>query len=121
MEKLAAAWDDAKMDALLLLVPKASAYCHTGPGDFFLAGDNQIIRRGENDNAPYTYTGIQIISHRLLRDAPSGAFSTNILWDRAITEGRVFGSLHDGQWFDIGTPAAIPTVEAFLTQEVDAI
>ena len=76
--------------------------------------DGKIIRRGHDDTAPYIFTGIQIISHRLLRDAPKGPFSTNILWDRGIAEGRIFGTLHDAKWFDIGTPQAIDVVEDIL-------
>lgn len=115
--KLASAWDDGKMDALLLLVSKGQAYGHNGVGDFFRDDDGRIIRRGENDSAPYIYTGIQIISHRLLRDAPSGPFSTNILWDRGIAEGRIFCALHDAKWLDIGTPQSIPMAEKLLAAE----
>ncbi|MEQ1548862.1 MAG: nucleotidyltransferase family protein, partial [Chakrabartia sp.] len=63
---------------------------------------------------PFVYTGIQIISKRLLVDAPMGAFSTNIFWDRAIAAGRCFGARHQGLWFDVGTPAAIAKTEAIL-------
>ena len=38
----------------------------------------------------------------------TGPFSTNILWDRAIEEGRCFGAVHQGLWFDVGTPQSIP-------------
>ena len=48
------------------------------------------------------------------RDAPTGAFSTNIFWDRAIEEGRCFGAVHQGLWFDVGTPPAIAATEAAL-------
>ena len=51
---------------------------------------------------------------RLLRDAPTGAFSTNIFWDRAIEEGRCFGAVHQGLWFDVGSPPAIAATEAAL-------
>lgn len=115
--ELASGWDDTRMDALLLLVPKEQAYCHNGVGDFYLGDDKSIIRRGERQCAPYIYTGIQIISHRLLRDPPQGGFSTNVFWDRAIGEGRLFGAIHDGKWFDIGTPAAIPIAEKILEKE----
>ena len=56
------------------------------------------------------------MSHRLLRDAPDGAFSTNILWDRAIAEGRLYGVLHQGLWFDVGTPGAIAPTEEMLAR-----
>jgi len=112
--RLAEAWDGEAMDALLLLVPLGSAHNHGGRGDFFLEADGRVRRRGEADSAPFVFTGIQMIAKRLLRDAPEGPFSTNILWDRAIGEGRCFGAVHDGQWFDVGTPQAIAATEAVL-------
>ena len=60
------------------------------------------------------FTGIQIVSKALLKDAPDGAFSTNIFWDRAIEAGRCFGAVHQGLWFDVGTPKSIGETEAFL-------
>ena len=35
---------------------------------------------------------------------PQGAFSTNLMWDRAIAEGRLFGTVLDGVWIHVGTP-----------------
>ena len=57
---------------------------------------------------------VQLVSPRLLDGAPAGPFSTNLLWDKAIAAGRAFGLAHQGLWFDVGTPAAIPLVEAML-------
>ncbi len=114
LKALAANWNAKQMDALLLVVPKSNAYNHGGAGDFFLAGDGQLIRRDEEPAAPYIYTGIQLVSHRLLRDPPNGAFSTNVFWNRAIADGRLFGLVHHGDWFDIGTPSAIAPTEAKL-------
>jgi N-acetyl-alpha-D-muramate 1-phosphate uridylyltransferase len=73
-----------------------------------------ISRRKAGRVAPFVYTGIQLISRRFLRDAPIGPFSTNILWDRTIAEGRLFGLAHQGLWFEVGTPEAIPVTEAAL-------
>ena len=33
---------------------------------------------------------------------------------RAIEEGRCFGAVHQGLWFDVGTPKAIPVTESAL-------
>ena len=74
-------------------------------------------RRARSRVAPYVFTGIQIISKRLLADAPAGPFSTNILWDRAIEAGRCFGLVHQGMWFDVGTPKSIKDTEAALANE----
>ena len=111
---LSDAWDPARMDALLLVVRHPVAHNYDGKGDFHLDPIGRISRRRPGRVAPYIYTGIQLVSHRLLRDAPEGPFSTNLLWTRAIEEGRLFGWVHTGQWFEVGTPAAIGPTEARL-------
>ena len=112
-QDLSAQWDAQKMDALLLVVPHARAANFSGPGDFHMDAEGLLSRRKPGRIAPFIFTGIQLISHRLLRDAPVGPFSTNMLWDRAIEEGRLFGASFTGQWFEVGTPQAIgPTEEA---------
>lgn len=113
--RLAKAWDGEKMEGLLLLVPKSRAYCHSGKGDFNLDSAQRLVRRGDDPQADYVFTGNQLLSHRLLRDAPDGPFSTNRFWDRAIAEGRLYGLVHQGNWFDIGSPQAIAPAEAALT------
>ncbi len=112
---LASAWDDARMDALLLMVPLARAHNHGGQGDFHLAGDGRISsRRKPGRLAPFVWTGIQILHPRLIADAPDGPFSTNLFWNRAIAAGRAFGQVHQGLWFDVGTPEAIGRTEGLL-------
>ena len=108
---LASLWRDEDMDALLLLVPLANAGNHSGQGDFHVKTDGRLARREKGKVAPFVFTGIQLVSKRLLRDAPEGPFSTNILWDRAIADGRCFGAVHQGLWFDVGNPAAIKATE----------
>ncbi|WP_428333881.1 nucleotidyltransferase family protein [Novosphingobium sp.] len=112
---LSQAWDPAKMDALLLLVGHKQAHNYTGMGDFHLDSAGKISRRKPGRVAPFIYTGIQIVSQRLLREAPDGAFSTGVLWDRAIDEGRLYGLSHTGEWYEVGTPAMIAPTEAALT------
>ena len=112
---LAAQWDDARMDALLLLVPLARAHNHGGQGDFHLDAAGRITgRRRRGRLAPFVYTGIQILSPRVLVDGPEGPFSTMVFWERAIAVGRAYGMVHQGLWFDVGTPGAIPATEAAL-------
>ncbi|HKR25196.1 MAG TPA: nucleotidyltransferase family protein [Allosphingosinicella sp.] len=112
---LAAGWDDARMDALLLLVPLARAHCHKGRGDFHMSRAGVLKRRGPNGVAPFVYTGIQMLSKRLFdAELPDGAFSTNLIWDGAIAAGRCFGTVHQGLWFDIGRPDSIGKAEAIL-------
>ena len=110
---LSSAWDPERMDALLLLVTHARARNFDGTGDFYMDGAGRLARKKPDRIAPFIYTGIQLVSHRLLRDAPEGKFSTNILWDRAIEEDRLFGVAFTGMWYEVGTPQHIrPTEEA---------
>ncbi len=102
------------MDALLLVVPHIRASNFAGQGDFYMDPLGKLSRRLPGRIAPFIYTGIQLVSQRLLRDAPDGAFSTNVLWNRAIEEGRLFGVSFTGQWFEVGTPQAIRPTENAL-------
>jgi MurNAc alpha-1-phosphate uridylyltransferase len=112
---LASHWDEARMDALLLLVPLARAYCHWGRGDFHMDAAGKLRRRTPQSVAPFVFTGVQMISKRLLAgEVPSGPFSTNLLWNRAIEAGRLYGSVHQGLWFDVGQPESIRRTEDIL-------
>jgi MurNAc alpha-1-phosphate uridylyltransferase len=111
---LSARWDPEAMDALLLVVPHVRASNFSGEGDFYMDPLGRLSRRRPGRIAPFIYTGIQLVSHRLLRDAPEGAFSTNILWNRAIEEGRLYGVSFTGLWFEVGTPQAIRPTELAL-------
>jgi MurNAc alpha-1-phosphate uridylyltransferase len=74
-----------------------------------------IRRKKPSAVAPFVYTGIQMVSKRLLGgELPEGPFSTNILWDRAIEAGRCFGVRHQGLWFDVGRPPNIRKTEEIL-------
>ncbi len=111
---LAERWDDARMDALLLMVPLARANCHKGRGDFHMDAVGRLRRRRPGRIAPFVWTGLQMLAKRLITDPPAEVFSTNIFWDRAIAAGRAYGVVHQGLWFDVGYPGAIPEAEAIL-------
>ncbi len=111
---LSASWNPDQMDALLLVVPHKGAANFNGKGDFKMDPEGRLARRQSGRIAPFVFTGIQLVSKRLLRDAPEGPFSTNILWDRAIEEERLFGVAFTGRWFEVGTPEAIRPTEVAL-------
>jgi MurNAc alpha-1-phosphate uridylyltransferase len=87
-----------------------------GTGDFALKPDGRLARArdAESTDMIYAYPGVQIARPRLFADAPQGAFSTNIMWDRAIAQGRLFGTVMDGTWIHVGTPEARDEAEATL-------
>ena len=112
LRTLAAAWDGARMDALLCLVPREAAMGHAGPGDFFRAEGGLLRRRGAAEAADLVFAGAQIIDTRLLAEVPEGAFSLNVVWDRMLAAGRLYGVVHTGGWADVGTPAGLARAEA---------
>jgi MurNAc alpha-1-phosphate uridylyltransferase len=109
-------WDEGRMDGLLLLADMKTALGYEGTGDFALKRDGRLIRARDasGSDAIYGYSGIQIVQPRLFADSPEGAFSTNIMWDRAIAQGRLFGTVMDGTWIHVGTPEARDEAEATL-------
>lgn len=113
-EILANRWDAAEMDALLLMVPLARANCHRGPGDFHMDAMGRLTRRRPGRIAPFVFTGFQMLSKRLFDGQPVEPFSMNRLWDKAAAEGRLYGVVHQGLWFDVGTAAAVKETEALL-------
>lgn len=117
ISRLMAHWDDARMDVLMLLIPLETAYNSQGIGDFNMDADGRLSRRQGDAPASYVWTGIQMLSKRLIVDPPADVFSTNIFWDRAIAQGRCIGMVHDGLWFDVGYPAAIAATEAKLAEQ----
>lgn len=114
LDALAASWDEPRMDCLMLLAERATSLGFDGPGDFAMDGDGRLERRGRRAETPYVFTGVSIASPRLFEDAPSGAFSLNLVWDRAIAHGRLFGMVLDGRWMHVGTPEAVPEAAGLL-------
>jgi N-acetyl-alpha-D-muramate 1-phosphate uridylyltransferase len=113
-ERLTCAWDAAKMDVLMLVIPTERAGNTQGRGDFDLDSDGRLSREGVPRPRPFVWTGIQLLARRIVVDPPADVFSTNMFWDRAIAAGRCYGLIHDGSWFDVGYPEAIEATEAAL-------
>lgn len=111
--ELMTAWDEAQMDALLLLAPAGQALGHTGTGDFLLADDGRVAR-AKGAVAP-VYLGAQIIRTEALNAISEPVFSLNRVWDVMLARGRVFGILHHGGWCDVGRPESIALAEKLLS------
>ncbi|MGU3465185.1 nucleotidyltransferase family protein [Methylobacterium sp. C33D] len=111
LRRLIDTWDGDRMDGLLLVAPTATSLGYEGAGDFVMDPDGRLERRGERAVAPFIYAGVAILAPGLFVDTPDGAFSLNLLFDRAIGSGRLFGMRLDGQWLHVGTPEAIRAAE----------
>jgi MurNAc alpha-1-phosphate uridylyltransferase len=110
-------WDPAAMDCLLLLAPVTTSIGYAARGDFSMAPDGRLARRGEGEVVPFAFAGVSLCDERLFAEAPEGRFSLNLLWDRALAKGRLYGMRLDGRWMHVGTPEALADAEALFERE----
>ena len=116
LARLAGAWDDARMDCLMLLAPASASHGYQGRGDFALESDGRIRRRKvEQELVPFAFTGVSVAHPRLFDGSPDGAFSLNLVWSRAIAAGRAYGMRMDGVWMHVGSPDALAEAERCLS------
>lgn len=104
LDRLAADFDPAEMDFRLLLSPIGQNLGFPGKGDFHLAPDGRISRRGQGAGDLYAFAGVQVIHPRVLQGRTPEPFSTNVLWDEALNAGRAFGTVMDAFWMHVGDP-----------------
>ena len=114
LERLAAVFDPASMDALLLLAPTATSIGYSGRGDFTMQPDGRLKRRAEREVAPFVYAGAAVLRPEFFAGAPEGAFSLTRLFDPAIETGRLHGLRLEGVWMHVGTPEAIAEAETAI-------
>ena len=112
--RMAEAFDPQTMDVLLLLAATTSSIGYSGRGDLAMLPDGRLRRRRENEVVPFVYAGAAVLSPALFADAPKGAFSLTVLFDRAAETGRLFGLRLEGVWMHVGTPDAVAAAEAAL-------
>ncbi len=111
IQQLSKAGNPETMDGLLLMLKKPNARGYLGSGDFFLSDDAHLTRKGQASEAPYVYSGAQIIKTDALMGISEQCFSINVLWETMISNGRLSGVIYDGTWVDIGYPEGIELAE----------
>ncbi len=114
LARLAASFDAARHDALLLVHRTAHVHADVGFGDFAIDPEGRVRRRREREVAPYVFAGVQLLAPALFDAAPGRAFSMNRVWDRAIATARLAALVHDGLWFHLSTPADLTEAETRL-------
>lgn len=114
LKRLVAAWDPERMDILMLVAPLSTSVGYEGCGDFHMAADGRLHRRGSDPSAPFVYAGVAIVKPELVDGTPDGAFSANAFYDKAIAKNRLYGLCMEGQWLHVGEPHTIAEAEKCL-------
>jgi MurNAc alpha-1-phosphate uridylyltransferase len=117
LKRMLRKWDKERMDSLLLLAPLATSIGYGGKGDFAMAPDGRLTRRGAGEVVPFAFAGVSLCDASLFEDAPRGPFSLNLLWDQALAKGRLYGMRLDGRWMHVGTPEALAEAETLFERE----
>lgn len=112
---LAQAWDDARMDILLMTAELTQATGFDGKGDFVADSDGRLRRARDCAGEPVIYAGAAILHPRIFAGAEPGVSSLNRYFDEAIASGRLYGMPMSGHWLTVGTPEAISEAEAALS------
>ena len=112
LQELAAAWDGARMEALLLLLPVAQALGHGGKSDFRLSPEGRIGWAAGAEG--HVYLGAQILAPEAVSAIAEPVFGLRRVWDDLIARGRAHGLVHRGGWCDVGHPGGIAQAEKML-------
>jgi len=115
LARLAASFEPAAMDAVLLLQRTVTAVGYDGNGDYFLDTLGIPRRRREREIAPYLFTGIQVLHRRLFDGILETRYSLNRVYDRAERTGRLRAIVHDGEWYHVGTPEGLAATRERLS------
>ncbi len=116
LRTLAEAWDPARMDSCLVVIPKARTLGFETPGDFFPGPDGRLIHRDGAAEAPLHCFGIQILDPTLVYAVPDERFSLFRVWMQAAELGRLKGVTPGGFWMQVGDPASLEAAEARLLE-----
>lgn len=119
LAELAAAWDPAEMDMLLMTAGLADATGHSGGLDFTADSAGRLARAGAATEG-VIYAGALIVHPRVFSGAAAEPHSLNRYFDAAIAAGRLFGHRMRGAWITVGTPEAIPAAEAAVARATAA-
>ena len=114
LNRLRSTWNNATMDCLLLLCHVDRTVGYDGRGDFLLGRDGRLAR--QKGPGALAYIGGYLVHPRLFDGIAVEKFSMNVLWDKAISRGRLHGIAHSGKWLHVGTPDAIALAEAELSK-----
>lgn len=116
---LMAAWDDKKMDELLLLTPSGNVLGLNSAGDFDMDSHTRISYRSR-ETASHIYCGVQIFKPKLADGFIEEKFSRKLIWNETIKAKRAFGHVMEGFWMHVGDPRARDQAEAVIVQARDA-
>ncbi len=116
INSLVSAFNPEKMDSLLLLARRENSMGYHGLGDFDLAEDKQLIRRGDKPEAQYVFSGIYAFNPTTISHLNIEKFSANVYWNESASKNRLLGHVMTPFWMHVGDPQAVEDASALIEQ-----
>ena len=85
-------------------------------GDFCLADEQRRLYALDSAYSSYTFAGVSLLQPQLFTSFKADAGRLASLFHQANDIGRLDGLIHQGYWFDVGTPERLAEAEAFVTE-----
>ena len=119
LQKIINSFDKKTTDILLALKPKDQFFGYRGNGDFDFNKTTKEITKTTNPTHNYSYTGIQIIHPKILKNKPpKKAFSLNYFFKKAQKENgileRITGIEIEEEIFHISTMKNLEEINNIL-------
>lgn len=106
LRPLMAAFNPAKHDALMAVVPLATVQAFRSDGDFVMEARSKKLTRPsprQKAKANVVFAGIHVTHPAFIAHEKAEKFSLVKPWDEAAAQGRLHGWRYDGPWVDMGT------------------
>ncbi len=116
VSELIANFHPETMDSLLLLAKKEHSLGYHGKGDFSLADNGELNRRGDAPSAPYVFAGMYAFNPKTISDLKVEPFSANIYWNKSKYNNRLYGQVIEPFWMHVGDPQARQDAERYILE-----
>jgi MurNAc alpha-1-phosphate uridylyltransferase len=106
-----------ELQLALLLQPSLKALNIQAKGDFFCNEYGNITRRGAHSNAPFIYTGVQLMHPEIFENEDRSIFSMNIIYDKMLQQSpnNIAGIINtQGTMLEIGDIESHKLAESFV-------
>ena len=90
---------------------------HNPRGDFYINENGRVHEEKKASDKRLTFSGISVLHKKLFEGYSIQPISLVPLLQKAMANNLVTGEIHDGLWFDVGTPERLEEVNALVTKD----
>ena len=90
---------------------------HNPRGDFYIDEKEKVHEEKKASDKRLTFSGISVLHKKLFEGYSIQPISLVPLLQEAMANNLVTGEIHNGLWFDVGTPERLEEVNALVTRD----